>query len=193
MNLRNTTSLDTRTLEEMFGRHAAPWSHDRLTVIVRYSRGAEFSGTCYYRKHRIHINLGRHNRYPYLISTHIAKARSNRRFWWKEIYTVEARDAYHLALFIFLHEFYHWLIKRAKRNTRQKESMCDRFATRILVDAYGSDVRNDAGRPVPRESWDFQDVCGFVAGALPKRQVLRAARTVLHVPPGTQLEFPFDL
>jgi hypothetical protein len=191
MQFRNTTSLDSERLHELFRHHAEPWTHDRLNVVVRYSRGAEFSGTCYYGRHQIYINLGRGNRYPYLIRTHIARAQSNRRYWWKEIYTVEASDACQLALFVFLHEFYHWLIKRAKRNTRQKESMCDRFATRCLADAYGAAIRDEKGQLVARGSWDIQDVFGFVAGALPKRPSVRAARTVIHVPSGTQLQFDF--
>jgi len=195
MEFHNTTSLDSVRLAAMFRRHADPWPHDRLKVTVRYSRGAEFSGTCHYGTHRIYVNIGRRNRYPYPIRTHIARAECDHRYWWKEIYTVEAKEAYHLALFVFLHEFYHWLIKRAKRNTRQKESMCDRFATRAMVDVYGAAVRDESGRPVPREAWDFQDLFGFVAAALPKRPARPAARVVLpraiHVPIGSQLQFDF--
>ncbi len=194
MKFRNTTALDSDRLEWTFRRHAEPWPHDRLSVWVRYSRGAEFSGTCHYARHQVYINLGRHNRYPYAIRTHIARAQSNRRYWWKELYTVGAADAYQLALFVFLHEYYHWLIKRARRNTRQKESMCDRFATRVLVDAYGAVVTDESGQPVPREAWDFQRLNRFVAGALPKRQPSRAARKVLpapNPPTETQLRFEF--
>ncbi len=191
MQFRNTTALDSDRLEEMFTRHAGPFPHERLKVWVRYSRGAEFSGTCYYGRHQIYINLGRDNRYPYRIHTHIARAQSNRHYWWKEIYSVEAADAYRLALFVFLHEYYHWLIKRARRNTRQKESMCDRFATRALVEGYGATVRDERGRPVPRQAWDFQDLDRFVAGALPKRGVGRAARTVIKASEDGQLHFDF--
>ena len=63
----------------------------------------------------------------------------------------------------FLHGLYHWLIRKARRNMRQKEAMCDRFAARHLVDRFGATVRDDRGRPVPRSEWDFQDVDGFVA------------------------------
>ncbi len=191
MKLRNTTSLDSDRLERMFRRHAEPWPNDRLSVWVRYSRGAEFSGTCYYGRHQIYVNIGRQNRYPYAIRTHIARSQSNRRYWWKEIYTVEATDGCQLALFVFLHEYFHWLIKRARRNTRQKESMCDRFATRILVEGYGAAVRDEAGSPVAREDWDFQDLDRFVAGAMPKRRVRRAARVVVPSPPDGQLTFGF--
>lgn len=191
MQFRNTTTLDTDRLETMLTRHAEPFSHDRLKVWVRYSRGAEFSGTCYYARHQVYINLGRDNRYPYLIRTHIARAQSNRHYWWKEIYSVEAADAYQLALFVFLHEYYHWLIKRARRNTRQKESMCDRFATRALVDGYGAVVRDESGRPVPREAWDFQNLDRFVAAALPKRRQRPAARTAIKISPDGQLLFEF--
>lgn len=192
MKFRNTTSLDSGRMEAMFSRHAEPWQHGRLSVWVRYSRGAEFSGTCYYARHQIYINIGRDNAYPYGIRTHIARAQSNRRYWWKDIYSVEATDAYQLALFVFLHEYYHWLIKRARRNTRQKESMCDRFATRALVDAHGAVVRDESGAPVSRGDWDFQDLDGFVAGALPKRITGRAARVVIpHSSPDGQLLFEF--
>ncbi|MBN1347446.1 MAG: hypothetical protein JXQ73_32450 [Phycisphaerae bacterium] len=191
MRFNNTTSLDSHRLERMFSRHAEPWSHGRLTVSVRYSRGADFSGTCFYGRHLAYVNLGRHIEYPYPIRTHIARARSNRRYWWKEIYTVDAADGYQLALFVFLHEYYHWLIKRAKRNTRQKESMCDRFATRVLVDDYGALVRDDQGRPVARQDWDFQDLDGFVAAALPRQKPRPAARTVIQPVPAGQLLFRF--
>jgi hypothetical protein len=175
----------------MFRRHAGPWPHGCLSVWVRYSRSADFSGTCCYRRHQIYVNVGRCNQYPYAIRTHIARAQSNRRYWWKETYTIAATDGYQLALFVFLHEYFHWLIKRARRNTRQKESMCDRFATRVLVDAYGSVVRNEAQEPVPRASWDFQDLDGFVLAALPKRRLRRTARTVIAPPPADQLLFDF--
>ncbi len=193
MQFRNATDLDTERLSRMFHRHAEPYPHDRLNVCVRYSRKAEFSGTCYYSKAQLFINLGRQNRYPYRIRTHIARAQSNRRYWWKDIYAVEATDAYQVALFVFLHEFYHWLIKKARRNTRQKESMCDRFATRALVDAYGALVTDDAGQPVPREAWDFQDLGRFVEAALPKRVVRPAARTVIRVAADGQLLFDFGV
>ena len=191
MKFRNTTCLDSDRLEQMLRRHAEPWPHDRLSVSVRYSRGADFSGTCYYGKHQIYINIGRHVQYPYAIRTHIARAQSNRHYWWKDIYSVEVSDGCELALFVFLHEYFHWLIKRARRNTRQKESMCDRFAARVLVDVYGAFVRGESGEPVPREDWDFQDLDRFVAAAMPKRRVRKAARTVIHLPPGRQLELDF--
>ena len=122
MTLRNTTELSTQRLESLILRHDRTWSCGRLAVLVRYSRGADFSGTCFYAKGRIYVNIGRHVAYPYLMSTYIARARSNRRYWWKEEYTVELADAYQLVLFVFLHELYHWLVKKVRRNTRQKES-----------------------------------------------------------------------
>ncbi len=191
MQFRNTTTLDSHRLLDLFVRHAEPWPHEKLKVWVRYSRGAEFSGTCYYADNQIYINLGKRNRYPYLIHTHIARAQSTRRYWWKELYTVEAASAYELALFVFLHEYFHWLIKRARRNTRQKESMCDRFATCALVDFHGAVVRDSQGTAVPREDWDFQDYVGFVAAALPKRARGKAARSVVKPPPDGQFVFDF--
>ena len=165
MDFGNSTDLDGARLERLFGRHAWPYRHDRLTVRERYSRGADFSGTSYYADARIFDNLGRRNMYPYLLGTHIAKSRSNRTHWWRETYRLVIADAQQLALFVFLHEFYHYLVKAAGRNPRRKESMCDRFATRGLVDHFGVRVVDARGRPVAREHWDFQDVQAFVAGA----------------------------
>jgi hypothetical protein len=164
-SFHNSTELDTARLKRMCLDAVVGWRLDRLTVRVRYSRGADFSGTCYYRPAAIYVNLGRHLTYPYRLTTHLARAKSTARHWWKPIYTVELNDAYCVVLFVFLHECYHLLVKRARRNTRQKESMCDRFAARFLVDHCGSVVRDESGRPAPRQAWDFQDVEAFVAAA----------------------------
>jgi len=103
------------------------WSIGRITVRVRYSRGADFSGTCFYADRRVFINLGKHLRYPYKMNTNVAKAQRSGYIWRRPMYTMELRDAYQLALFIFMHELYHLLVKRAGRNTRQKEAMCDQI------------------------------------------------------------------
>lgn len=174
MKFHNRTQLDTARLKEMILCATTSWPDEGLTVFIRYSRGAEFSGTCYYKDNRIYVNLGRQNAYPYRLRTHIARARSNRRGWWREAYSLEMADAYQLVLFVFLHEFYHWLVRRARRNTRQKEARCDRFAARVLVDCYGTVVRDSQGGLAQREEWDFQDLEGFVAAARPLK--LRAAR-----------------
>jgi hypothetical protein len=173
MELHNSTHLDSDTLESLFQEAATGWPHEDLRVFVRYSRGSDFSGSCYYRPPRIHINLGRRNRYPYAIRTQIAPARSGLRSWWRELYEVEAADAVQLAFFLFMHEFYHWLVRKARRNTRQKEGRCDRFAVRAMVERWGMDVRDTKGRRVRRETWDFQDLDGFVAAA---RRVKRRDR-----------------
>ncbi|MCK4341794.1 MAG: hypothetical protein KAY37_08740 [Phycisphaerae bacterium] len=165
MDFRNSTDLDSERLRRMFERHTSPYRHDRLQVRVRWSRGADFSGTCYYSEQRIFVNLGRDNAYPYLLGTHIAKSESNRTHWWRETFRVVIPDAYRLALFVYLHEFYHYLVKMAKRNPRRKEAMCDRFATRVLVDEHGCRVIDSRCRPVARQRWDFQDVHAFVAAA----------------------------
>lgn len=165
MELHNTTHLNTEVLRRLFEQAVEGWPHEELKIHVRYSRGSEFSGSCYYRPPRIHINLGRGNRYPYLIRTHIARAQSNRRSWWRELYGVEAADAGQLAFFIFMHEFYHWLVRKARRNARQKEGRCDRFAVRAMVERWGTRIFGTKGRPVSREEWDFQDLEGFVARA----------------------------
>lgn len=165
MRLRNSTGICSKRLAEMFAEAVGDWPTGNIDVAVRHSRGSEFSGSCYYSPPRIYINLGRDNRYPYHIRTHIARASSNARCWWRELYTVELADASQLALFIFLHEFYHWLVRQARRNSRQKEARCDRFATRYLVDVHGCKVRDARGQVVSRDAWDFQDLEGFVAAA----------------------------
>ena len=186
LDFRNTTDLDDQLLCGMCRSVLAGWATGSLTVRIRYSRGADFSGSCYYNDGCIYVNLGRHVRYPYAMGTHIARGRTVRGYWVKPIYTVELADGYQLALFVFLHELYHLLVKRARRNLRQKESMCDRFATRYLVDHCGAVVRDERRREVPRSAWDFQDVEGFVAAARDKRlrqvppvalPVLMSART----------------
>lgn len=172
MNFRNTTDLDDQRLYELFLRHTTPYKHDRLHVWVRFSRGADFSGACYYRTSRLFINIGRHNRYPYALATHVARSQSNRTHWWRELYRLHLADAYQLALFIYLHELYHFLVKAAGRNVRRKEAMCDRFATRVLVDHYGSVLCNTQGQPATREAWDIRDPHSFVAGAPKQGQML---------------------
>jgi len=165
MRVRNSTQLSAARMIDMFLSATEGWPHDDLGVLVRYSRGADFSGSCHYATNRIYVNLGRRNRYPYALRTHLARARSDDRSWWREVYTLEISDPYQLALFVFLHEFYHYLVRRARRNTRQKESMCDRFAARTLVDCYGARVLDPRGTPVGRRDWDFQDLDGFVSRA----------------------------
>ncbi len=200
MRFRNATTLSDDRLLRMMAEHVDGWPHRSLDVSLQYSRGRDFSGLCDYRARRIRINIGRHVRFPYDIRTHIARARSNARVWWREIYTLRVADAEQLVFFVFLHEFYHWLVKQARRNTRQKEGMCDRFAARILVDRYGATVRDRHGRPVPREEWDFQDLEGFVSAARRKTRaatlLTRAARAPLPAAPpvrdGQLLLFPLD-
>ncbi|MCB9853958.1 MAG: hypothetical protein H6819_12730 [Phycisphaerales bacterium] len=169
MDFRNTTHVDSAELLSAIRQAIDIWPSEKLIVRVRYSRGAEFSGTCYYASNRIFVNLGRHNKYPYRLLTHIARPRANQTHWWRELYSVEIGSPLQLVLFVFLHEFYHWLVKQARRNVRQKEGRCDRFATRVLVDQYGAQVRDSRGRIVQRDAWDFQDLNGFVAAALRKR------------------------
>jgi hypothetical protein len=178
MEFRNSTELEGEWLRQLFLRHSEAYRHNRLSVSVRYSRGADFSGTCFYRDARIFVNLGRHVRYPYSLGTQIARAQSNRTHWWRETYRLSIADPYQLALFVYLHELYHYLVKTAGRSPRRKESRCDRFATRVLVDDYGARVTDGQGRLVAREAWDFQDLETFVAKArrAPKTRTEPAAR-----------------
>lgn len=177
MQFNNSTGLNSERLYRLFLRHTSPYRHDELNVRVRYSRGADFSGACYYRNARLFINLGRANRYPYEFATHIAKAESNRTHWWRDLYRITVADAYQLALFIYLHELYHYLVNKAGRGVRRKEGMCDRFATRVLVDEYGCPLRDSSGRPAIRERWDFQDLHAFVAAA-PRELALPQRRSI---------------
>ena len=171
MEFHNSTGLNDSRLYALFLRHTAPYRHDQLVVRVRYSRGADYSGTCYYGEARIFVNIGRHNRYPYILPTSIAKARSNGNGWRRELYNLSICDAEQLALFIYLHELYHYLVKQARRSPKRKEAMCDRFATRALVDSHGCRVIYPNGRSVPRENWDIIDLDAFVAAAPRERQL----------------------
>jgi hypothetical protein len=183
MDFGNATDLDSARLQRLFVRHAWPYRHDKLVVRVRYSRGADFSGTCYYTHARIFVNLGRCNAYPYLLGTQVARSQSNRTHWWREVYRLVIADAYQLALFVFLHEFYHYLVKQAGRSPRRKEAMCDRFATRALVDYYGARLVDPQGRVVARGRWDFQDLDALV-GSAPQSGVqgLLFGRTTREIP-----------
>lgn len=162
MNFSNSTALDSQLLLDLFERWSAPFDHKGLTVRVAYTRSAPFSGMCRYRDARIHINLGRSLAYPYPLLTHVARARSAGRRWWREAYVLPIESPVQLALFIYLHELYHHLVYSAGRCPRRKEAMCDRFAARVLCDAFGLVVRDAAGETVPRSAWDFQDLEGFV-------------------------------
>ncbi|MFQ5495790.1 MAG: hypothetical protein ACE5EX_10465 [Phycisphaerae bacterium] len=169
LDLHNSTDLDDRRLARLAAEGIAGWAVGTLTVRVRYSRSADFSGTCFYADRRIYVNLGRHLVYPYRLATHLARAATIGRSWYKPAYVIEIADAYQLVAFVFMHELYHLLVKRARRNTRQKESMCDRFAARFVVDRFGLGVFDPVGRPVPRGEWDFQDLERFVDAARDRR------------------------
>ncbi|MBL8878420.1 MAG: hypothetical protein JNG88_04800 [Phycisphaerales bacterium] len=180
----NVTALDSDRLHALFVRHTQPYCHEKLTVRVRYSRSSEFSGSCYYRDSRIFINLGRKNKYPYRLYVHLAKAQSNSRMWWRRACFLTVENAYELALFIYLHELFHFLVKQAGRSTRRKEAMCDRFAARVLVDHVGRRITDKFNHDVPRGVWDFQDLDALVAAAprvgqlllFPELHAARAAR-----------------
>ncbi len=165
LDFSNTTHLDDNQLQNMIMHATDGWSVGDVVVRVRYSRGADFSGTCVYATQRIYINLGKHLRYPYIMNTHIARGKTHLGQWGKPAYTVEFADGLQIAAFIYLHELYHLLVKIADRNRRQKETMCDRFATRYVVANYGATVRDDAGAVALSDSWDVQDLDRFVARA----------------------------
>jgi len=164
--LRNTTDIDTLSLMRLFGDAMRGWPLRGLRVWVRNSRGAAFSGTCFDRDNRIYINLSPRLSYPYALATDIAPAITCRGGWYKPAYTIELTGACQLALFVFLHECYHRLVRQAGRNPRYKESMCDRFAARILIRRFGCTIRDDTGRRIDRGAWDIDDVDGFVRAAL---------------------------
>ena len=173
IDFRNTTQLSSARLQRLCQDCIAGWNVGTITLRLRYSRGADFSGTCFYDDRRIFVNIGKHVDYPYLMHTHLARAVTVGRQWFKPIYTLELMNGYQLAVFIFMHELYHLLIRRARRNTRKKESMCDRFAARYVVDQFGVTVRTSTGKPVARSAWDFQDLDGFVASTRRKRRAAR--------------------
>lgn len=169
IELNNATALSTLRLLTLFTTETAGWRTGRMVVHVRHTRSADYSGTCYYDRGLIYVNLGRHLQYPYLMGTYLARSVTVGRRWFKPVYSIEIKDAYELALFIYLHELYHLLVRKAGRNVRQKESMCDRFAARRLVDLCRCPVRDGKGRLVERADWDFQDVERFVARARDRR------------------------
>jgi len=184
----NTTELSSDRLLALFLEGLRGWSVGRITVRVRYSRGADFSGTCFYADKRIFINIGRNLKYPYRMDSNLARAQTYGRVWRRPLYSIELKDAYQLALFVFMHELYHLLVKRAGRNTRQKEAMCDRFAARHLVDRFHAPVRRDTGERAAREEWYFQDLERFVAAARDQSlPPIRAARRALN-PKGSKQE-----
>src|SRR5262249_24808553 len=123
MNFINLTHLDSSRLESLFRHFAGPWPLDGLKVRVRYTRSAPFSGSCRYGTAELLINIGRRNKYPYALKTYVAHCqtvtRGRERYWSRPLYVVYLQDAYQLALFLFMHELYHWLVRRARRNTRQ--------------------------------------------------------------------------
>jgi hypothetical protein len=176
MEIINNTKLDTGRIEAMFLRATEQWVAPSLKVTVRYSRGAVYSGTFASKFPRIYINLLDRNRYPLRIETGIAKAHSLGEAWWKPSYHITAENDYQVALFVFLHEFYHYLIHRARRNSHRKEAMCDRFAVRYLFNHCRLTVFDSAGNPVPRNTWLFQDLDAFVATRKTVTAEVRAAR-----------------
>ncbi len=176
MNIVNNTEFDTQRIEAMFLRATEQWAAPMLKVAVRYSLGAVYSGTFASKLPRIYINLGRRNRYPLRVETNIAKARSLGQSWWKPSYHIKVENPYQLALFVFLHEFYHYLIHRARRNPHRKEAMCDRFAVRYLTTNCRLTVYDPSGNPVPRSAWLFQDLDAFVATRKTLVTNVRAAR-----------------
>ena len=176
IEFHNSTDLSDARLLALCREALAGWSVGTITLRVRYSRVADFSGTCFYTDRRIYVNLGRHLVYPYQMGTNLARAKTVGRRWYRPLYTLELGSGYHIVLFVFLHELYHLLVKRARRNTRQKESMCDRFAARFLIERFGAVVRAPDGRRVERDEWDFQNLDRFVAAARSRRPIPRSHR-----------------
>lgn len=174
--MRNTTDMKDEALGELFRAGLHGWNAGTIRLWVRYSRGADFSGTCYYADQRVFINIGRHVAYPYHLKSNIARAKTHGRVWRRPLYSLEIRSNYQLALFIFMHELFHILVKRSKRNTRQKEGMCDRFAARHLVDRHDVRVFDHKGLPADRCDWDFQNLDGFVARAQDRHAALVAPK-----------------
>jgi len=165
IDFSNSTALRTGLLAEIIRQGTQGWAIGHVTVRVRYSRGADFSGACHYADQKILINIGRHVQYPYRMNTHIARTQTIGRRWFRPLYSIELNSAYELVAFIFMHELYHLLVKRAGRNVRQKEGRCDRFATQFMVSQFGTPVLSEKGVPMDRSAWDFQDVEAYVSAA----------------------------
>ena len=114
MDFHNSTELSDEKLLGLCSEGMAGWAVGTVSVYIRYSRGADLSGTCYYSDRRIYVNIGRHVVYPYQMGTNLARARTIGRYWYKPMYNVEIKSGYELALFVFMHELYHLLLKRAR-------------------------------------------------------------------------------
>lgn len=165
IDFSNSTALRTDLLAEIIRQGTQGWAIGHVTTRARYSRGADFSGACHYADQKILINIGRHVHYPYRMNTHIARTQTVGRRWFRPLYSIELNSAYELVTFVFMHELYHLLIKRAGRNVRQKEGRCDRFATLFMVSRFATRVLSEKGVPMDRSAWDFQDVEAFVSAA----------------------------
>lgn len=176
MDFKNSTPLSDLRLVVLFEQALWGWNVGDISVRVRHTRSTDFSGTIFYADKRIYVNLGRNLTFPYRMETNLGRAKTMGRIWRRPLVLVEIKDAYQLALFIFLHEVYHLLVKRAGRNTRQKESMCDRFAAKYLVDNFRVSILDKKGNRVPRGEWDFQDLDGFVARARDQRAMRTGVR-----------------
>jgi hypothetical protein len=121
------------------------------------------------------------------MQTYCARSRQAFGRYYKPATALELADGYQVCLFVFLHEIYHWLVKQAGRNTARKESMCDRFAARTMIDDYGCKLRDRNGQSVPRGEWDIQDLDEFVAAARPTgAPAPRPARAARGVRPPTE-------
>jgi len=188
IDFSNSTTLSTDRIAGIITLGMQGWATGSVTVRVRYGRSADFSGACHYVTQRIYINIGRHVQFPYRMNTHIARARTVGRRWYRPLYSLELSSAYDLVAFIFMHELYHLLVKRAGRNVRQKEGRCDRFATRFMVDQFATRVLSEKGVPLDRAEWDFQDVESFVAAARDGR--VRETRKKPVAPPRIHKPLP---
>ena len=91
IEFHNSTGFSSSHLLALCREGMAGWSTGSIKLYVRYSRGADFSGSCYYADRRIFVNLGRHLVYPYRMATHIARAKATGRYWFKPTCTVEMR------------------------------------------------------------------------------------------------------
>ncbi len=175
MEIINRTELDSRKIEAMLLRATTGWDVPKLRVTIRYSRTTKYSGTFMSNPPRIYVNIGKHNRYPMKIETSIARAKSIGRYWWKPAYHIRVETPYQLVLFVFLHEFYHYLIHRARRNPYRKEAMCDRFAVKYLIEHCKLKVYDSSNTPIKKSIWLFQDLEEFVTNARTKPPLKRSA------------------
>ena len=134
MDFKNTTTLDSNLLRETGESAVAGWPTDPLVVRVRWSRGAEFSGTCVYATHRLYINLGRHLQYPYRMETHCARGRKAWGRYYKPRSFLELCDEHGLYVVDEANVESHALMQTLSKDPRFEHAILDRILRMVRRD-----------------------------------------------------------